>query len=80
MKVGDLVRVTEDVRKTTDVLNRRLQKFQRPGRQWPDSGVIVRNHHPKRRPDTSLVFDVLWDTGEVEDMYVTELEVIAETR
>lgn len=70
MKVGDLVRVTEDVRK----------EWNDPDHQWPDSGVIVRNHHPKRRPDTSQVFDVLWDTGEVEGMYSTDLEVIAETR
>ncbi len=70
MKIGDLVRVTEDVRK----------EWNDPDYSWPDSGVIVRNHHPKRRPDTSQVFDVLWDTGEVEELYVTDLEVIAETR
>lgn len=66
MRVGDLVRTTKEFRKL---------RIDRPG---PESGVLIRNHHPKRRPDTSQVFDVLWDTGEVFPGHAIDLEVIAE--
>ena len=43
-------------------------------------GVILQDHSPMRPPQVGRVFDVMWDSGVIEDMYSDDLEVINETR
>ena len=45
-----------------------------------DIGVVIRDHSPMRPPDVGRIVDVLWSSGEIEDMYSSEVEVISETR
>ena len=67
MRVGDLVRV----RQRTVVLN----DFDhvREGLH----GVVLTDHSPMRPPEVGRVVDVMWNTGEIEDMYSDDLEVVS---
>ena len=68
MRVGDLVQVVS-----------------RPN-DWPGQesifaglrGIIVQDHSPMRPPDVGRVFDVMWNSGEIEDMYSDDLELISD--
>ena len=70
MRVGDLVQV-----------------ISRPS-DWPGQesifadlhGIIVRDHSPMRPTYVGRVFDVMWNNGDIEDMYSDDLEVINESR
>jgi hypothetical protein len=69
MVVGDLVRVhssydVDELRRNASGLHRRSGLF----------GVILRDHSPMRPPDVGRVFDVMWNNGEIEDMYSDDLE------
>jgi len=72
MRVGDLVQVVP-----------------RPSRpNWPGQesiyeglkGMVLEDHSPQRPPHVGRVVDVMWDTGEIVDMYSDDLEVINENR
>ena len=43
-------------------------------------GVVIRDHSPMRPPDVGRIVDVLWSSGEIEDVYSSEIEVISENR
>jgi hypothetical protein len=43
-------------------------------------GIIVRDHSPMRPLEVGRVFDVMWNNGNIEDMYSDDLEVIDENR
>ena len=70
MRIGDLVQVISGPR------------------DWPGQesifadlhGIIVRDHSPMRPAHVGRVVDVMWNTGEIIDMYSDDLEVIDETR
>ena len=44
------------------------------------TGIVVKDHSPMRPPNVGRVVDVMWDTGEIVDMYSDDLEVIDESR
>ena len=66
MRVGDLVQVVV-----------------RPA-NWPGQesifeglhGVVLEDHSPQRPPDIGRVVDVLWNNGDIIDMYSDDLEVL----
>jgi hypothetical protein len=68
MRVGDMVQV-----------------IPRP-EDWPGqesifadlNGIIVQDHSPMRPPEVGRVFDVMWNNGDIEDMYSDDLEVISD--
>ena len=70
MKVGDMVQV-----------------ISRPV-SWPGqesifaglNGIVVVDHSPMRPPSVGRVIDVMWNTGEIVDMYSDDLEIIDEAR
>ena len=73
MKVGDLVQI------------------QRDGHPWSPAhfgesryigmrGVIIEDHSPQRPARQARVMDVMWESGEIEDMYTQDLELINESR
>ena len=70
MKVGDMVQV-----------------ISRP-ESWPGQesifaglkGIVVVDHSPMRPPSVGRVIDVMWNTGEIVDMYSDDLEIIDEAR
>ncbi len=70
MRTGDLVQVIPRVE------------------DWPGQesiyaglhGIVVRDHSPMRPPEVGRVLDVMWNTGEIVDMYSDDLEVIDEDR
>ncbi len=39
-------------------------------------GIVVKDHSPMRPPGVGRVVDVLWNTGEIVDMYSDDLEII----
>ena len=65
MKTGDLVQV-----------NRAIPYEHRRVNQ---TAVILFDHNPQRPPDVGRVFDVLWDNGDIEDVYSADLEPIDES-
>ena len=44
------------------------------------NGIIVQDHSPMRPPEVGRIFDVMWNNGDIEDMYSDDLEVIDESR
>ena len=70
MKVGDLIRV----RQRTVVLN----DFEHVREGL--NGVVLVDHSPMRPPSVGRVVDVMWNNGDIEDMYSDDLEVICEAR
>ena len=66
MRVGDLVQV-----------------ITRPD-LWPGQesiftglqGVVLEDHSPMRPPSVGRIVDILWNNGEIVDMYSDDLEVI----
>jgi len=42
--------------------------------------MVLEDHSPQRPPHVGRVVDVMWDTGEIVDMYSDDLEVINENR
>ena len=64
MKVGDLVRVNQNIDEYTAVLGKSV-------------GVLIGSYDPKTEP---LLFEVLWSNGETEQLYTDEMELINEKR
>ena len=69
MRVGDLVQI---IRKSPPAEMRFESRF--TGLR----GVILLYHSPMRPPDVGRIVDVLWENGEIEDMYTDDLEVISD--
>jgi hypothetical protein len=66
MKVGDLVRVRQRI----VVLNGLLHAVEGL------HGVVLTDHSPMRPPEVGRVFDVMWNNGDIEEMYSDELEIV----
>jgi hypothetical protein len=72
MRIGDLVQV----------------KSSKCAEQWPGResifagmiGTILLDHSPQRAPNIGRVVDVMWNNGNIEDMYSDDLVVINENR
>jgi hypothetical protein len=64
-----------------------VQVVSRP-EDWPGqesifaglNGIVVRDHSPMRPPNVGRIVDVMWNTGEIVDMYSDDLEIIDEAR
>ena len=67
MVVGDLVRINSGHDPGEPPLQHRRRGL---------FGVILRDHSPMRPPDVGRVFDVMWNNGEIEDMYSDDLEIV----
>ena len=69
MKVGNLVQIIVPA-------STRALRFE--SRFAGLRGLILLDHSPARPPDVGRVVDVLWENGEIEDMYTDDLEVISD--
>ena len=61
-----------------------VQVITRPGHGCPGQestftglqGVVLEDHSPMRPPHVGRVVDILWNNGDIVDMYSDDLEVI----
>ena len=69
MRVGDLVQIQRD--------HPNMAHFD-ASRHIGVRGVVIEDHSPQRPAHLARVMDVMWESGEIEDMYTQDLEVIDE--
>ena len=69
MKVGDIVQIRSDHPNMSNFGETKYVNMR---------GVVIEDHSPQRPLHVGRVMDVMWENGDIEDMYTQDLEVISE--